>query len=168
VSGLAYAVRSIPKGQAGIDVTLGVMVNIARKDCALPIVRDEAQRIVRGLSPYAAGERARRILAFVRDHVEFVPDPLHVEAITLPAEHLRRIRVEGITQGDCDDAATLISTLCRAVGVETRYVAASYIPGRGIHHVFAEARGLDGWITLDPFRSETFGRPELLRKVVPV
>jgi transglutaminase-like putative cysteine protease len=162
-----FALLEIPKGAAGIDTTLRIMRDVTRAQAALPVVRDAAIAITQGTGPYNGAERARLILEWVRSHVGFIPDPVQVEALTVPSAHLRAIRVHGQTSGDCDDGAVLIATLARSVGLQTRFVAASFLPSRRLHHVWAEAFDRD-WIALDPFRAETFGGAETFRKVVNV
>ncbi len=163
----AFSLLRIPKGQAGIDATLAIMRSVTQRQAALPEVRDAAINITKGTGPYNGKERARLILQWVKAHLSFIPDPVGVEALTVPDLHLRKIRVEGGTAGDCDDAATLIATLARSVGLSTRFVAASFLPTGRLHHVWAEAYD-GGWIPLDPFRAETFGGTETARKVVAV
>lgn len=100
--------------------------------------------------------RLRRIAAFVREHLRFVPDPVGVEAIGTPELHLVTIDREDVSAGDCDDAATLAGALARAVGAPVRIALASFRPDHRLHHTWAEglALGAGTWIDLDPFRSE--------------
>jgi transglutaminase-like putative cysteine protease len=162
-----FLMAPLPPGRAGIDATLAVMRNVARGQAALPDVRKVAVAITDGTSPYGGAERARLILDWVKAHLLFVPDPIGVEALTTPQAHLRAINVNGHSNGDCDDAATLIATLARSVGLHTRFVAASFLSSRRLHHVWAEAYD-GGWIPLDPFRKETYNAPETARAVVPI
>lgn len=163
----SYELVSIPKGAPGIDATLSIMRDVVRQQAASPTVRARALKISQGTGPYNGAERARLILEWVRAHLHFIPDPVGVEALTAPALQLRNIAVHGETAGDCDDAAVLIATLARSVGLKTRFVAASFLPTRRLHHVWSEAYD-GGWIPLDPFRKETFGQAETARKVVPI
>jgi transglutaminase-like putative cysteine protease len=91
----------------------------------------------------------------VQTHVEFLPDPLGVEAVGHPIWLAENIRVFGVTQGDCDDAAVLAGALVRSVGRPVRLAVASFRPDRRLHHVWAEGYGTS-WHQLDPFRSERF------------
>jgi transglutaminase-like putative cysteine protease len=170
----AFLVTQIPKGSAGIDATLDIMRRVARRQAFFPEVRSVAVRLVEGVGPYNTRERAERILDWVRANFSFVPDPVGVEALTVPTAHLRSIAVHGSTSGDCDDVATLLATLARAVGLHARFVAASFLPTRRLHHVWTETYDQSGkssfgkWIRLDPFRAETFDGNETARKEVTV
>jgi len=100
--------------------------------------------------------RLRRIAAWVREHLRFVPDPIGVEAITTPDAHLLVINQEGVSAGDCDDAAVLAGALARSIGAPVRIALASFRADKQLHHTWAEgmAAGVGRWIDLDPFRSE--------------
>ena len=141
------------------------MSRAIRSECSRPDVRDTAARIVRGCGPRGFRCRIRRVLEWVRTRVEYIPDPIGVEAVGLASFHLERIKRDGVSFGDCDCAATLIGSLLRAVGFRVRLAAASFLPDRRLHHVWAEAfdpsRGC--WVEVDPFRSERFSdRPTRL------
>jgi len=84
----------------------------------------------------------------------YVPDPRGSEAITLPRYHLAAIARNGVSHGDCDDAATLVGALAVSVGLVVRLVAASFMPDKQLSHVWAEAFDGMGWVKLDPFRGE--------------
>lgn len=166
-AGQPFAIVEIPKGPAGIEATLSIMKLVARRQAPLPNVRTAAISITKDAGPYDGAGRAASILEWVRGHMSFVPDPIGTEALTTPEAHIRSVVVNGSTSGDCDDAATLIATLARSVGLHTRFVAASFLPSGRLHHVWAEA--FDGkWLPLDPFRSERFGGAETNRRIVPV
>jgi len=92
----------------------------------------------------------------VRGHLRFVPDPIGVEAITTPEAHLVVINQEGVSGGDCDDAAVLAGALARSIGAPVRIALASFRSDKRLHHTWAEgmALGVGRWIDLDPFRSE--------------
>lgn len=107
-----------------------------------------------------------RILAFLRDRLRFVPDPVGVEAIATPSFHLLAIGKDGVSAGDCDDAATLAGALARAVGAPVRLALASFRPDGRYHHTWAEGLANGAWIQIDPFRSErTAARPTRLSYV---
>lgn len=73
-------------------------------------------------SPNAVEERnypavARAIRAYVADHIKFVPDPVGIENITPPQEHMRLLQKVRIVLGDCDDAATLSAAMGKSLGI---------------------------------------------------
>jgi len=113
-------------------------------------------RLSQVCGPTDAVCRLKRIAGFVREHLRFVPDPVGVEAITTPEAHLFTIDREGVSAGDCDDAATLAGALARAVGCPVRIALASFRLDRRLHHTWAEglASNVSRWVDLDPFRSE--------------
>ncbi len=107
--------------------------------------------------------RIFRIARWVRAHLRFIPDPVGVEAITTPEAHLMVATQEGISAGDCDDAAVLAGALARAVGAPVRIALASFRADRRLHHTWSEAMGQGRWIDMDPFRNErTAPRPTRL------
>jgi len=129
-------------------------------------VRAYALNISQWCEPTDARCRLLRIAAFLRRRLRFVPDPVGVEAIGAPSFHLLKIREEGVSAGDCDDAATLAGALARAVGAPVRLVLASFRPDGRFHHVWAEGNASGWWVDMDPFRSErTAPRPTRLRYV---
>lgn len=102
----------------------------------------------------------------MKAHLEYLPDPVGVEALGWPSWHIDAIDVRGSSYGDCDDAAALAGALAMAVGARARLVLASYKPDRRLHHIWAEGLSEKGWIEMDPFRSERF--TERPTRLVPV
>jgi transglutaminase-like putative cysteine protease len=111
-------------------------------------------RISQWCEPLDAACRIKRIGEFMREYLRFIPDPVGVEAITTPETHLVTIDREGVSAGDCDDAATLGGALARAVGCPVRIVLASFWPNKQLHHTWSDGLARDRWIEMDPFRSE--------------
>ena len=70
------------------------------------------------------------IFDHVKQHVQYVPDPVGVEYVAPPAE---TVECGG---GDCDDQAVLVASLCEAVGFPTRIVLCE--SGRREGHMLAE------------------------------
>jgi transglutaminase-like putative cysteine protease len=93
-------------------------------------------------SPIAVANFVRDFVARV---VHFSPDPVGIENITPPAEHLEALQDaldvggSGFIIGDCDDAATLSAALAGAFGVPARFTIRAFDWGRGpspFQHVF--------------------------------
>jgi transglutaminase-like putative cysteine protease len=143
--------------------TARTMRDLIRHQAAQPVVRAHAVRISQWCGPTDAVCRLKTIAEWVREHLRFIPDPVGVEAITTPEAHLLIIDREGVSAGDCDDAATLAGALARSVGAQVRIALASFRPDRKLHHTWAEGQAAARWIDLDPFRSErTAPRPSRL------
>lgn len=162
----AYKRTPLPNGEPGIRRTGAVLLAAIKTEAALPVVREAAADIVSGCSPHDGGCRARRILSWVSERMEYLPDPLGIETVALASWHLKRIRECGKTFGDCDDGVALIGTLVQSVGLPVRVALASFRPDGRLHHTWidvlvAEPSGQRAWIVLDPFRSERFGRRPL-------
>ena len=130
------------------------MKRAARREAHLPAVRDAAARVVATCGPTGMRCRAFRLLQYVRQAMRYVPDPREVEAVGLASFHLQNIARQGYTWGDCDDAAVMLATMARAVGLRTRFAVASFLETRALHHVWTEALAGGEFLTLDPFRSE--------------
>jgi transglutaminase-like putative cysteine protease len=148
----------IAPGEAGIFQSVAVIKALIRKEASDPIVRSAVSRIVAGIAPGDNTGRLSRILSWVRANLSYLPDPREVEAVGTPVFHLNNIRVTGSSSGDCDDSAALVGALARSVGRKVRLHIASFRADRRLHHIWAEAQGDRGWVQLDPFRSERFGR----------
>ena len=157
---MRYAIGPLPPGEPGIWLSVEAMRRAVAAEIALPIVRDAGAAIVRGCHPHAARCKAARILAFLRARLEYVPDPQGVEALALPSVHLQRIEELGRSYGDCDDGAVLGATLARTVGMRARFVVASFMKSKRLHHVWSEAAGNTvgppEWNEMDPYRAERF------------
>jgi len=125
-------------GVNSTDIRDFVIVNREIKQVADKIVRlscEETHKVC----------NAKAIFYFVRDRFNYVNDPLAFEYYKTPQESLVS------TNGDCDDASILLSSLLRAVGLRTRMV---FVPG----HVYVQVRipeaissykDDEDWINLD-------------------
>jgi transglutaminase-like putative cysteine protease len=121
-------------------------------------VRDAA---VAALRMYGAREHDHRsqldaLFRFVRDRIMFVNDMLGVEMLQGPRKTL------AAGAGDCDDRATLLVALARAVGIPAdlrfKVVGADRSrPGR-FSHVYVTARLRGQTIAMDPtYRTNRLG-----------
>lgn len=148
--------QGLPRGDAGIVATLERMKRAAREEYSSPLVRAWATKATAGCRPYDHQCRAFRILEFLREHMQFTPDPRGVEAVGTPGFHLAQLTADGRMFGDCDDAAVLAASLALSVGMPARFVAASFKADGAFHHVWTEGYTGAAWQELDPFRSERF------------
>ncbi len=133
--------------------TLAVMV--AKSKQARKELRPLAEHIVKKLYGGDYNSEIMSIYAWVDANVRYVKDPHDVELVKDP----RRCVETG--QGDCDDIACLIASLCMAVGHECRYVVVGFEPNvpshvvcqcavRGVVSHGGGAKGAKDWVTLDP------------------
>ncbi len=140
---------TLPIGDAGTMKTLAIMRTMAVKGAADVEVRSAAINAVRdaGVRPHDHLGELGALFRFVRDRVHFVRDPHDVETLQSPRYTLE------ILAGDCDDRATLLAAMIRALGipadVKFRVVAAA--PGNSaFSHVYVVANLGGRQIPLDP------------------
>jgi len=61
-------------------------------------------------------------LAFVKDNLAYVPDPLDTEYVKSPLVMLHNIVHKGRDFGDCDDHCVLLASILRTLGIDARIV----------------------------------------------
>lgn len=77
------------------------------------------------------------VYQITRSFMRYVPDPLGVEYVISPLQHIHNILARGFSTGDCDDLVLFFNSLLSSVGIDTR-VAATTINGSDIlNHVFS-------------------------------
>lgn len=140
-----------------------VQANKAKKE-----LRPLAASIVSELEPGDYNSEILAIYAWVRQNIRYVKDIVNVEYVQAP----KRLIESG--QGDCDDIACILASLCMAIGHEVRFLVVGWAPNQP-SHVFCQVavRGrasADGggageklWVTLDPVADENTG--EMQRRV---
>lgn len=100
---------------------------------------------------------ARDVCAYVGYHIKFCRDPVGVENLTPPIEHMRLLQASPsrVLLGDCDDAATLSAALAMAVGCPCSFrILAFRAPDAPFQHVLTvihPARALSD-VICDPTR----------------
>lgn len=140
-----------------LDDTLRVMrvkANEAKK-----ALRPLAEMICSGLEPGDYNSEILAIYCWVRQNIRYARDIHDVEYVKAPARLLET------RQGDCDDIACLLASLCMAMGNECRFLVVGFVPNTP-SHVFCQVavRGrpsMDGhtsgeklWVTIDPVADE--------------
>lgn len=140
-----------------LDV-MRVKANEAKKT-----LRPLAERICAGLEPGDYNSEILAIYAFVRQHIRYARDIHNVEYVKAP------MRLLETGQGDCDDIACLLASLCMSMGNECRFLVVGFenkIPshvfcqvavrgaGTGGGSVDGNASGGKQWVTLDPVADE--------------
>lgn len=132
----------IPDGPPGIDATLTQMSRFSRDGKKSIRVIEMARSLIRDCPPKDWACQVRQLHAFVRDHIQYVLDPVDVELIQTPDKTLE------YRAGDCDDHAILLSALLGAIGHPARYRAIGFDAGV-FCHVYVETKIGDEWIPLE-------------------
>lgn len=139
-----------PTGRAGVFHTLRLMRGLVERYKTDPRIIQTAATLL-----FTTPERIERaevsaLFEFVRDHIRYVRDVHGVETLANPVLTLAR------QIGDCDDQATLLATLCEAVGYPSRFVAAAY-HSEDFEHVFVQIFADGNWIDADPTERGSLG-----------
>ena len=146
----------LPDGDLGTRATLTTMQRLAEAGARDPDVRATAIEIITaaGARGHDPALQAGALHEFVRDRVLFVGDVAGVETVQSPRVTLR------VMAGDCDDRATLLAAMLRAIGIRSRFrvIAADPRRRRSFSHVFVIATVSGRDIALDPtYRSNAAG-----------
>jgi transglutaminase-like putative cysteine protease len=73
------------------------------------------------------------------------------EMIRTPEFMIADLETYGFMEGDCDDIATFMGSVCKSLGIDCRFVAIRTNPyGDDFKHVFAQGNTGAEWIRLDP------------------
>lgn len=140
---------TIPPGDAGVAVTLRHMRKWARTPD--PLLADVAARIMQdtGGDPEALYQAVR---GYLHAYTRYEDDPWGAEVLKTPRAMLRRIALNGVAFGDCDDMATLAAALGVALGIPARFVVLAFSRGGPLEHVLTQLRLPSGWREIDPAR----------------
>lgn len=140
-------------GDRGTAQTLGIMRALAHNGSRELEVRAAAIEAIRraGVAPHDHLGEVRALYSYVRDGIHFVNDIAGVETLQGPRATLE------LGAGDCDDKATLLSGLLRAVGIPTsfRVVAVNRRDPSKFSHVYVVAHVGGRNIPLDPTYART-------------
>jgi len=113
-----------------------------------PELKTIADYIASQVCPYKKGNNelcyAKAIYFFVRDNIQYIPDPVKTEFIEPPQITLKS------GSADCDGISVLLSSLFTHIGIESRYLLLK-------NHIFIEIKlknpsryeNKDGYIPLD-------------------
>lgn len=163
-----YGTRWLAIGDGGAKETLQYMAQLVHQAAADAEFVWWARGVINNCLPRDDACCAMTIRAFVDHSVWFLRDPLGVENITPPLEHMRRLmQAPGShVRGDCDDAATLSAALGLAAGMPAQFTVLAFVPDDappGVHydqrnapyeHVFASlwSTNENGWREMDTTR----------------
>lgn len=171
--------RWIATGDPGVRETLQIMQRVVHAAIADPSFVWWARELVNDCPPRQELCCAQTIREYVRRSVWFCRDPLGVENITPPLEHMRKLRGNygGHVLGDCDDAATLSAALGMAVGLPAQFQALAFgrpddPPGTvytdvnaPYMHVYTTLMADGVWHEMDTTRPDQMLPPTIVRRL---
>jgi hypothetical protein len=141
-------VQSLPAGDAGVAKTIKVMgvLAVGMEGALHPALRLLAIEIVKGTAPRDDYAQAAAIFEWVKANIEFRGE--YDELIQTP------LVTAQLQAGDCDDHATLMYALLRAIGIQADFVTVATDPtdpDRQFSHVYTSAwiHSRQAWLPLD-------------------
>ena len=143
-------IEPLAAGDAGTSQSIGTMRALVETDRTNPAIRRAVLEALQGAPERNPRAEVPALLAWMRERVRFVRDPVDVEYIQTPARMLGEIRAHGQAAGDCDDQATLFATLAEAAGYPTRFVVQGRDAGPYSHVIVEVADESGAWAPVDP------------------
>lgn len=129
---------TIPGGEAGAAATLDRMRSLVNESLSTLDVIETARYVVRGVGGFDVTAQAQAIRDWLAARFRFVRDPCGIEYLQSPVVQLQSITRQGVSYGDCDDAAILGAALGKAVGISAAFEAVAFVdPARPLSHVYA-------------------------------
>ena len=151
VPGAASFLGEIPDGIDGVRATLKAMRRLVLQYRVDPVIRQQAENIIRYVREKDYAGEAQAIHNWVRDNIRYTRDVNDVETLKPPPFILET------RQGDCDDKALLTATLMESIGIPCMFVAiATEIPDE-FTHVYTCALIGTRWIASDTTEQQPFG-----------
>lgn len=142
-------------GWSGTSRTIRHMQRLVRQGRADPTIIKLATELIRPKAKRDFKGQAESIFNFVKSYIKYVRDPRGVELLRSP------LQVLAWKAGDCDDQVILFSSLCEAVGMETRFktVKANAAVPNEFSHVYSQVNIPSyGWMSADTIvESASFG-----------
>lgn len=148
---VTHTLSALPPGDAGTRETLGMMRDIVREWREHPMVRQLALRLTSSCRERDWTCQVKRLHAFVRDSIRYVPDVYDVETLQTPELTLQQ------RSGDCDDQSILLAALLQSIGHPVRFVALAFADG-GFSHVMVETPIGGYWVAAETIRPWQLGR----------
>jgi hypothetical protein len=112
-SEMKYSEQEIPDGDAGVDVTIEHMKEMATEDANLKSIKDLAKKLRRKTD----WETVKSIFQYVQKNVRYEHDPEDKELLIRPRHVLSKTR----PFGDCDDMTMALAALYLASGFHVRF-----------------------------------------------
>lgn len=146
------AVRQIPLNDRTPDSyqIIRVIADLQDQYARMPAIREFTVRLLAGVPNDAQDEQARRVLAFVRDAMQYVRDPVGSEYIIAPDKLLAQISAGGRAAGDCDDHVLLLNAMLGSIGFEAMPVGVRLPGSATFDHVISSVKIFNQWRDLDP------------------
>jgi len=129
-------VTPLPDTIEGIEFQIDKMAEYVREYSGHPDVVKFARELVRNAKAQDLTAEAKNVYKYLLAHTRYVRDPSKRELIQTPELMVRDMRETGLTQGDCDELATLTATLLEAIGHSTRFIFGAF--DLGWQHVWVE------------------------------
>ena len=140
---------SIPRGERGSEVTLGIMLGLAHAGGT-----DSARVVTTALRV----PRLIDLFDFGRRFVTYRPDPPGVEFLRFPGAMIHEIGQAGTVGADCDELSTLLLALMTATGRRGTFAVVRDGPNKPWQHVLAVALTEMGHFPIDPQEAESPGK----------
>lgn len=141
-SSLQGTLQGLPRGDAGVRVTLQQMTRITRQYKKNLPLRELALSIIGNVPGKAWLREAEALQRWVQQNIRYVRDIRGVETLHTPDKLLI------LRQGDCDDQAVLLASMLESIGHPTRFVAVGFSPF-AYSHVFTETKIGSKWVALE-------------------
>jgi hypothetical protein len=116
------------------------------------LVRSTTEQVIGRLWPKDYLGEILAINNWVSEKIFYVNDPTHVELLKDPQRLVEEVKSRGHARGDCDDIASLISTMGLQVGRVSQFVVAGFGDPGEYSHVFSRIMEPKSgtWIVCDP------------------
>lgn len=158
LEGANVTLTNHPAGIAHTKATIRKMAELTRKYSRTFPIRSLATRITHDVPSKQRRQEIEAIYKWLRDNIRYRQDPVDIEWLQTPERTVKEMA------GDCDDIATLGTSLCEALGHPTRFITVGPAHNRQAHIAAQCFDGYD-WITLDPVleppANSTAPRPDL-------
>lgn len=122
-------------GVEGIHDTLTHMVALVNRRYLNPLIRSQAAAAIQYCAPDNRACQLAAILTWTRRHMQYVKDPVGMEALYDPLQVALAIKQGIRPYGDCDDFSIFIATLMKSVGLQPTFRAVGF-RGMPISHVY--------------------------------
>lgn len=123
------------QGNDGILDTLRHMQRLVNQRFLHPLIRKQAAGIIGHCRASDKRCQAASLLTWVQRKMQFIRDPVGVEALHDPLAIAVEIEKGLRPFGDCDDFSMYLATLMKSVGLPAIFRVAGY-NGRHLSHVF--------------------------------
>ena len=137
------------KGVDGIKQTLYAMQQLTNQAITNELIRAQAAHAVASCSPGDTICQQASLMIWVQRKMQFVKDPLGVEALHDPKAIALAIHHGKQPWGDCDDFSMYLAALMKSIGIPASFRAVGF-NGGPLSHVYVVGRK---GAKLDPTRN---------------